>query len=77
MELKASFRAHLPLFDDPTHRHDRGWPHSQPAKQPKPRPNAAADRGHLPLPEPATGTNSEDEARNTDLLECLFARDVP
>jgi hypothetical protein len=21
-------RAHLPLFDDSVHRHDRGWPHS-------------------------------------------------
>jgi hypothetical protein len=26
----SELKANLPLFDDPAHRHDRGWPHSQP-----------------------------------------------
>jgi hypothetical protein len=68
-ERGGSFRelkAHLPLFDDPTHRHDRGWPHSQPKQAAETTPKRrwqTVGIFHFPNRD---GDEQEDEARNTD-----------
>ena len=57
-------KAHLPLFDESVHRHDRGWPHSsdeQSGESPSRRRWKRVGIFHFPHRDE---TDAEGEARN-------------